>query len=226
MTDIRPADLIRVAQRLESLDLPFVFVGGGVLPFLIDDPAAPAPRGTGDVDVVIEVVAHKNYTALEDKLRALGFRDDIREGAPICRWIMDDLVVDVMPIQDERMGMNTRWFKEALDTANEQCIETCRLHVVSPACFLALKLSAFEDRGKGDFLGSRDIEDIVSIVDGRLDLLQDIQTGLTSIRTFVQERIRELLGTSAFMESLPGHLGSEQDRLDVLLERFNTIAQR
>ncbi len=50
------------------------------------DPAAPRPRFTEDVDVVVEVTTHSAWSGLGERLRALGFREDQREGAPLCRW--------------------------------------------------------------------------------------------------------------------------------------------
>lgn len=36
---------------------------------------------------------------LEEKLRAAGFRNDTKEGAPICRWVVSGVTVDVMPTE-------------------------------------------------------------------------------------------------------------------------------
>lgn len=42
-----------------------------------------------------------------ERLRALGFREDQREGAPLCRWLVEDLVVDVMPARERVLGFTT-----------------------------------------------------------------------------------------------------------------------
>jgi hypothetical protein len=37
--------------------------------------------------------------------------------------------------------------------------------MVSPVYFCASKLEAFGDRGKNDYLGSRDLEDLIAVVE-------------------------------------------------------------
>jgi hypothetical protein len=44
------------------------------------------------------------------------------------------------------------------------------IRVVTAPYFIATKLEAYKGRGKGDFVGSHDLEDLVSVVDGRENL--------------------------------------------------------
>jgi hypothetical protein len=46
--------------------------------------------------------------------------------------------------------------------------------LVSPVAFLATKHVAFVDRGKEDYFGSQDLEDFVAVVDGRRDIVAEI----------------------------------------------------
>src|SRR6266404_2700250 len=87
-----------VAERLEPLNIPFAFVGGAVMWVLVDHPELTEFRPTKDVDVIVEVVRYGQFSALEERLRALGFQHDTSEGAPICRWIVEGCRVDIMPI--------------------------------------------------------------------------------------------------------------------------------
>jgi len=41
------------------------------------------------------------------------------------------------------------------------------ISLIAAPVFIATKLEAFHDRGGGDFLASHDLEDIVTVVDGR-----------------------------------------------------------
>ena len=86
-----------VAQALGPLREEVVFVGGSVLPLQISDPAVTDLRPTLDVDVIIEVASRSAYADLETQLRQLGFTHDRSEGAPICRWVVAETIVDVMP---------------------------------------------------------------------------------------------------------------------------------
>jgi hypothetical protein len=95
-----PEPLLVVAKRLADLRDRVVFVGGIVRGFQITDPGAAAERPTDDVDAIVDVVSQIDLYRLADKLRALGFREDTSPGAPICRWVVEKVRVDLMPIED------------------------------------------------------------------------------------------------------------------------------
>ena len=63
-----------------------VFVGGCMTGLLITDPAAGGVRPTKDVDAIADVTSYAKYTALAERLRALGLGEDVTLGAPLCRW--------------------------------------------------------------------------------------------------------------------------------------------
>jgi hypothetical protein len=105
-----------VARRLGAqLCGEFAFVGGAVAGLLITDPANPPIRATEDVDVVAEVLALRDYHALDAALRERGFAQDMRPGAAICRWQVEGVAVDVMPT-DEKISalLRDRRFIDAL----------------------------------------------------------------------------------------------------------------
>jgi hypothetical protein len=100
-----------VARRLGAqLCAEFAFVGGAVAGLLITDPANPPIRATEDVDVVAEVLALADYHVVEARLRERGFVQDMRPGAPICRWQVEGVTVDVMPTDERILGFANRWY--------------------------------------------------------------------------------------------------------------------
>jgi len=107
-----------VAERLgDDLCESLVFVGGAVAGLLITDPAQPAIRPTEDVDLLAQVVARQEYYGLEAQLRARGFQQDMRADAPICRWLVAGVTVDVMPTLPDVLGFSNRWYPLASTTA-------------------------------------------------------------------------------------------------------------
>jgi hypothetical protein len=48
---------------------------------------------------MIVISSYKEHTELEKNLRAKGFANDTSQGAPICRWIFQDIKVDVMQME-------------------------------------------------------------------------------------------------------------------------------
>ena len=71
-----------------------VFLGGAATALLITDSATPDVRVTKDVDVIVEIASRGDYYRLAESLRSFGFAEDTSEGAPVCRWLVDGIVVD------------------------------------------------------------------------------------------------------------------------------------
>ena len=102
-------ELLETAVRLlEPLPGELVFVGGCATGLLISDPASGGMRATKDVDAIAEIASYPEYAALSERLRALGLREDHTEGAPICRWRHEDLILDVMPTDERILGVSNR----------------------------------------------------------------------------------------------------------------------
>lgn len=142
-----------------------VFVGGCTTGLFITDPAAASIRPTVDVDVIVDVATYAGYAVLADRLRALGLGEDTSPGAPMCRWRRDGVVVDVMPVDERILGFSNRWYPTAMATAHALDIADHRVRVVTPALSVATKLEAFRGRGRGDFVASHDLGDIVTVIE-------------------------------------------------------------
>lgn len=218
-----------VAERLGGeLCRRLVFVGGAVAGLLITDPAQPAIRPTEDVDLLAQVIVRADYYALEEQLRVRGFQQDMRTGAPICRWTVSGVTVDVMPMLPEVLGFGNRWYPTACATAWSAKLPSGRsIQVISAPAFVATKLEAFAGRGQGDYLFSHDLGDITSVVDGRDSLLVELEQADPELRRGVAEAIGRLLAARGFLDSLPGHLpgdAASQQRLPELLLKLRRIA--
>ncbi|HWD20440.1 MAG TPA: hypothetical protein VHB20_14305 [Verrucomicrobiae bacterium] len=217
-----------VARRLIPLNVPFAFVGGAVMHYLVDQPELAEFRPTKDVDVVVAIATYGEYAAFEERLRVSGFDHDTSEGAPICRWMVEGCRVDIMPQEPANLGMNTRWFPEVIQYATATDLgDECQAHVIAAPLFLATKLEAFKDRGKNDCYGSHDLEDIVTLIDGRASIVEEIATAPEAIRKFVAERFATLLQHPDFAQALPGHLSGmlgSRERAPLVKHRFEAIA--
>ena len=99
-----------VAERLgEAMREEFVFIGGAVTGLLITDPGQPAIRPTEDVDLIVHAAVRADYQRVEEGLRKRGFVNDLSKDAPICRWRVGGVTVDVMPTLEEILGFTNRW---------------------------------------------------------------------------------------------------------------------
>lgn len=186
--------LTRVARRLDPLLAELVFVGGATTELFFTSAAASEVRMTRDADVICEVAGRVAYHRLGERLRELGFKEDISPDAPLCRWTSEGGILDVMPVDEDILGFSNPWYERALSTANWVNLSPdLRLRVVSPPMFIATKLAAFEGRGEGDLLGSHDIEDIVVVIAYRDELVAEVGAEPTESRAWIQERINRYL---------------------------------
>jgi predicted nucleotidyltransferase len=220
--------LASVAKKLGSLVEQVVFVGGCTTGLFVTDEAAAEIRPTYDVDVIAEIATYAGYAAFSERLRKLGFREDNSKGAPLCRWLIDAMTLDVMPSEANILGFTNRWYRDAMENAEETQLETnLRVRVVTAPYFVATKLEAFRGRGKSDYAGSHDLEDLLTVLDGRGAIVEEIAKA-ESIRGYIAEQFRALLDTPAFVDALPGHLlpdPASQARLPVLRQKIETVSK-
>ena len=128
-----------------------------------------------DVDVIVEVGSWGEYALLQERLREKGFHEDMEEGAPLCRWVVEGIRVDVMPTSEEVVGFSNRWYGPAMKAAQTfKPDDQITIRLVTAPYFVATKLEAFIGRGHDDYLASHDIEDLVAVVDGRPELAHEI----------------------------------------------------
>ena len=216
-----------IAHRLDELCNEVTFVGGGITGLLITDKAAPDVRFTVDVDCIINVITRPDYYAISKKLRQKGFKEIIFGDHPICRWDCDGILIDVMPIDKSVLGFSNRWYKDAQINAIDQKItDAISVKIISAPYFLATKLEAFKDRGKQDFLSSHDLEDIISLIDGRAEIVNDISVTSDNLKQYLAFEFASLMNNAQFLQALPGHLNYSQEsesREKIVKERILAI---
>ena len=171
------------AERLRQLLPEIVFVGGCATGLLIDDPAAAPVRGTYDVDVIAEIGSYAEYTVFSERLRALGFKEDSREGAPLCRWIHGALTLDVMPLDSQVLGFSNRWYPDALRTAGNVAASWRAGNSGHQRALLSRdQARSIHGRGKRDYLASHDLEDFIAVVDGRSSLIPEVEAASSALK--------------------------------------------
>jgi hypothetical protein len=130
-----------------------------------------------------------------------------------------------MPVDGEFLGFSSKWYREAVNAAEvHEIADKVFVKVVSPPYFLATKLEAFIDRGKNDYLGSRDLEDIITVVNGREEIVGEMARAKETVRLYVTKEIGTLLNKRGFIDSLPGHLNPDADRIDIVLQRLEHLS--
>lgn len=220
-----------VAEALgPELRAEVAFVGGCTTAFLLnDDFVLEQVRHTDDVDLIVHVLGHPGFHALQQALRAKGFKDmslDPGENAPVCAMRLGDLRVDFMPDDPAVLGFSNRWYEEALKTAtNHDLSETLSIRLVTPPYFLATKLEAYKGRGKGDTLSSHDIEDLLMLIDGRDSLIDEVSAAPEEMRDYLAEEFSQLLKDANFEYAVSSQAKGNSEREEILFERIETLAQ-
>lgn len=232
---MHPADpniamLESVVTTLGTLADDMVFVGGCAAGLLITDTAAPEIRTTTDVDALVEVVSLREYHKLSTALRSQGFVEDQSPEAPIARWRNGSQILDVMPTDASVLGFGNEWYPLVFRTAVTATLPNgYQIRHISAPSFLATKLSAFDGRGGGDYLNSHDMEDFIAVIDGRSDIIEEIETDDTELAKHLAQRATLLLGDPGFDQALPGLLPPDpgnQARVPRVRQRLAAIADR
>lgn len=219
--------LTAVARQLEDLLQNMVFAGGAVTELLITDPAYPDVRPTIDIDVIVEVISLTDYYKLQQRLREKGFRESMEDGA-ICRWRFREILVDFMPTDERILGFSNRWYAEAFRNARNFSIESLTFRLIRAPYFLGTKLEAFYGRGKSDYMISHDMEDFIAVIDGRLEIVEEILASDEKIKNYLADHCKQLFENDEFLDALPAHLPPDQasqQRVSIIEERMRLIAE-
>lgn len=203
-----------------------VFIGGSVVGLLMTDITAPDIRPTKDVDIVVGVQSLLKYNQIEQKLRDAGFKQTMDI---ICRWNINDVIVDIMPTDKKILGFSNRWYVASIKESEKYSLDKdTTINVISPPCFLGTKMEAFRNRGEEDFLGSHDIEDIINLIDGRPGLSYDIQNTSKTLKKFLVQKFKAYLKKPDFHESIKSNLlpdSTSQARYSIIVERLEKISK-
>jgi len=195
-------EILKVAvKELRELHQDLVFIGGATISLFITEPAAVRIRETFDVDCVVEVSSRTEYEKIAAKLRKIGFHED-SDSRVICRFKKDDLTLDVMPTDPKILGFSNKWYKQGIAQAQKIKIAGEEIQVFTIPYLIATKIEAFKGRGKGDFLVSHDIEDIVTLLDGRKEITSDLLNAPVGILQDLKQEFTSFINNNLFVDPL------------------------
>jgi len=213
------------AIQLKQIKDKLVFVGGSTLDLYMSDAGQPGMRATKDVDCVINITSKTEFYKLAEEVKLLGFEHVM--GGPICRYKKNSTILDIMPTNSEILGFSNKWYPEGIENKiNIQLPHKTNINIFSGPYFIASKLEAFKGRGKGDYMGSHDLEDIVAILDGKNDIAGEIQRAPETVRRYLQNEFNQLLNNHDYIDSLDGHIADRQNiagRREVVIKRMGEV---
>lgn len=215
-----------VARKLGELNDEVIYLGGCSTALFITDPLALDVRPTKDVDCIVDIISLPDYHQFCEKLARQGFKQSINEDV-ICRWRYDDAVLDVMPIDEKILGFGNRWYKAAIaNSITHQLAENLIIKSVTAPYLLATKIEAFNARGNRDFLGSHDLEDIVTVIAGRVEIVDEVVSENGDLRLLFKQFFKNIIADDEFHTALPGHVNDGPvtlQRVQMVLDRIKNI---
>ena len=224
--NVNEENIAKLDRRLAECRFEYAFIGGSVLSLLVSDASVDAIRVTKDVDLIMNIASRREYHNADGMLERLGFRHDTSDDAPICRWIYDGVVVDVLPMREDVLGWRSKWFEEALKSCETVPCGGRDVKIVSAPYFVALKLEAFEDRGQHDFISSTDFEDVICLFNGRPAIVDEVSR-CGELRGFLASKFAEYLSSPELEDAIDGFMQTEDDpdkRKALVLAAFKRIA--
>lgn len=220
---INLAVMKKVAKALEELNDDVAFVGGATVSIYADDPAAEDVRPTKDVDITLHIVSFAELTVLQNKLASKSIFPDA-EAQINCRFKYDDVLIDVMSTKEVGWAPSDRWFEPGFrNLITYELDDDVTIRVFPVTYFLATKFSAFQDRGK-DPRTSKDFEDIIYVLDNRVNIVHEVQTAPTDVRDYLQAQLKDFLRDD-MSENITCHLNPFQyeERLVLLRQKVSLI---
>ncbi len=192
----------------------------------INDPFSLDVRTTVDVDCIIDVISLVDYHKFESRLIGKGFKKSMEDDV-ICRFRHEEIILDVMPTDQKILGFGNPWHKEALKHAvNHEIADGLMIKSINAPYFLATKFEAFKTRGNNDVLMSHDYEDIISVVAGRINIVDKVALANVELRKKLKEEFMLILDNDQFEPTLPSHVNegpATMQRVGVVKDRINKI---
>jgi len=104
-----------------------------------------------------------------------------------------------MPTDPDILGFSNPWYDEAISSAVMVTLESgAKIRAAAPTALVATKLCAWKGRGGGDLLRSLDIHDVLTLIDGRPELIQEVASAAPKLRTYIQDELSELRAEDYF----------------------------
>lgn len=217
-------DVRKVAAALEDLNEKVVFTGGAVTGLYADDPGAGSIRPTKDVDVTVEISSISELNMFQKKLAEKGIFPANDEKV-MCRFKCGEILLDVMGTERVSWAPSNSWFKPGFRESIELEIGSeTRIRLFRVEYFLAAKLEAFHDRAFDARL-SNDFEDIVYVLDNRLNIVKEIGSAAVEVKKYLCDELNAILEESDLQEAVLTHLEpvGNVERYEMIVTKLEKI---
>lgn len=223
-TQINKKIISKIAMALEELNAEVIYVGGATVSLYINDPAAEDVRPTKDVDISLQIATLAQLEELREKLSEKGFKQT-SDLDVICRFRYDDILVDVMGTKEIGWAPANPWFEEGFQNRELMEWDGTEIYIMPLSYFLASKFTAHEQRGGTDPRMSHDYEDIVYILDNRIDLHELLIKAEGGVKAYLIECFKKILASAKLQEAIMANLyyETQAERFESIIEKLKKV---
>ncbi len=217
----------KVALTLGELNKDVIYVGGATVSLYINDPAADDVRPTKDIDISLQILSIPQLEELREQLVEKGFSQSADLGV-ICRFKLDDILVDVMSTKAVGWAPANPWFADGFDQRQTVLFDHIPIQIMPLPYFLASKFSAFTDRGGNDPRYSKDFEDITYILDNKMDWHKVLINSEADVKEFLARQLQEINDSPKLQEAMRGNLFYEgqSERFEMIMEKIGFFLKK
>jgi hypothetical protein len=200
-----------VARAIEPILNRVVLAGPPVVDLLVNDPMAQTPTLTFAADSTFQLLSTSMVDRLGADLQKLGLS---RIGRTFTgdRWrVADDIALDLIQVQSDNADPSQIWLEYAtLLTLPLSIDDRLTVRIAGAPAVLALECAAFARRS-GSVLDSEELERVVTLVAGRMEIERECAAAPTELRQFIRTELARL---------------SKSDALQLLIQRALPDAAR
>ena len=139
----------------------------------------------------------------------------------------NDIPVDIMAAEDSPLGPTNKWFKVGFSDLWKVKIKAQEISILKAPCYLATKFEAFNNRGL-DYRTSHDMEDIIYIIDNRINIVKEIEDSPILIKEFIKSELNKIIDKSLLNEILQAHIHPLviKHRYDLIMKKIKDIISK
>lgn len=224
--------IVAVAERLAAVRGQLVFIGGTVLPLLVDvDGRFYSPRMTDDVDAVGLAASYTESTRVEAAVAAAGYTLDARSKHK-GRWKGPGGALFDLSFAGSFPGASGARIDEMAIATAQPMDGRPEIRHLSPTGLFLMKCAAHADRGTQRPEDSKDLADLAVLLVGA-DLKADVAPRPADVRDEVRVRAKWLLERPSIEIALIGHFAERypkppetaEDLADEALRVLSTLSR-
>lgn len=175
-----------------------------MLELYASDPSAPELRPSREIDCLLNIETAGEFLAWEHALEARGFRKVARNDPSANQaWRYEDVTLTfTYPNFGAKSSFN-RWYQDGIFHSLPYKLPSgTMIRIFSPPYVIATKIEAFQNRGNQDFRLSEDFEDIVYLLDNRVELKEEVLSAYYEVRNYIRSHFDFFLASGDLEEGL------------------------